>query len=335
MRIAVRSLVSVTLVIIIALSLMSLFQPGACVAGEIVELHYPLDGEFVKKEMGHLVAKVDVSVSPYVLVKVNEHITPVVDMTQPLYEDLLGDMLIVRLYFIPGVNHIEIIGKDAEGNEVVKETFNVFFEPAFDNSKLSVPSAFVESVFHVSEREELCAGCHRMKVDSALDMDPAKKFDIFCTSCHESGLLGGNEHGGTTWKCLNCHDYESADKYGLYDDKGTFCLNCHGNEVDTFMNMTSLHPKVRERDCLACHGGHVEEEALLSSRVNILCFNCHEPIYDGTHITTGHPLEATKDPSREGKGMDCTSCHHGHASQKKSLLKHKGGMSMCAICHAK
>ena len=104
MRIATAKL---AFVIVFALSV---FQPGLAVAGEAIELHYPLDNELVTKELGHLVAKVDVSVSPYVSVKVNEQVTPVVDMTQPLYKDILGDMLIVRLYFIPGINKVEIVG---------------------------------------------------------------------------------------------------------------------------------------------------------------------------------------------------------------------------------
>lgn len=325
----------IAFVMIFALFLLSVLQPGLSVAGEVVELHYPLDGELVKKEMGHLVAKVDVSVSPYVSVKVNEQITPVVDMTQPLYKDLLRDMLIVRIYFVPGVNSIEIVGKNAEGNEVVKKGFKIYYDTAFDNSSSSVPSAFVKSKFHISEREDLCVGCHRMKVDSAIDMEPAKKFDIFCTSCHESGFVGANEHGGTIYKCLYCHDYEATDKYSLYDDKGAFCLDCHGSEVDSFMNMTSVHPKVKEKDCLACHGGHVKEEGLLSSKVNLMCFSCHQSVYDGTHITPGHPLEAVNDPSREGRGMDCLSCHGGHSGQKRALLRYAPGMGMCAICHAK
>lgn len=335
MRIAGIKLVPVNLVMIFALILLSFSRPGLSDAGDIIELHYPMDGELVKKEMGHLVAKVDVFASPYLSVKVNEHITPVVDMTQDLYGDILGDMLIVRLYFVPGVNNVEIIGKNAEGNEVVKKNFKIYFKPAFENSTSSAPSGFVEAPFHVSEREDICAGCHRLKVDSALDMEPVKKFDIFCTHCHESGLIETNEHGGTTWKCLQCHDYEAESKYSLYDDKGTFCLNCHGSEVDSFLNMTSVHPKVKEKECFACHGGHAAGEGMLISKVNILCYECHQKVYDGTHITPGHPLEASKDPSREGKGMDCTSCHAGHGADKKSLLKYKGGMSMCAICHAK
>ncbi|MBE9535887.1 MAG: hypothetical protein IMF07_01805 [Proteobacteria bacterium] len=335
MRIVVDRPIFVAIVMGFALFVLSSFQPRVSMAVEIIELHYPLDGELVTKEMGHLVAKVDVSVSPYVSVKVNEQITPVIDMLQPLYTDTLGDMLIVRLYFVPGVNEIEVVGKNADGDEVVKSAFRIFYKPTFASLTSSVPSAFVESPFHVSEREDLCSACHRMKVDSAVDMEPVKKFDIFCTRCHESGLLGAKEHGGTTWKCLFCHDHEAADKYSLYDNKGAFCLDCHGSEMDAFLNMTSVHPKFRERDCLACHGGHVAGEGLLGDAVNILCFKCHQSVYDGTHITPGHPLEAPKDPSREGKGMDCMSCHLAHASQKKALLKFKGGMGMCAICHAK
>ena len=335
MRIADARLALVTLVMILALFMLFAFLPEVSIAEEIIELHYPLDHELVTKEMGHLVARVDVSVSPYVSVRVNEQITPVVDMAQSLYGETLGDMLIVRLYFIPGLNEIEIVGKNAEGDEVAKTAFKVYFRPAFDNSTSSVPSAFVESPFHVSEREDLCAGCHRMKVDSALDMEPVKKFDIFCTRCHESGFVGASEHGGTTWKCLYCHDHEAADKYSLYDDKGAFCVNCHGSEVDAFMNMTAVHPKFRSRNCLVCHGGHVAEESLLASSVNTLCYKCHQSVFDGTHITPGHPLEAPKDPSREGKSMDCTSCHSHHAGQRKALLKFQGGMGMCAVCHAK
>lgn len=311
------------------------FSPLTSFASEAIEIYHPKPNEFVKKEMGHLVARVDTSLSPYVSVRVNENVSPVIDMTQPLYVESLGDVIIVRLYFVPGVNDIEVMGKNAEGVDVARAEFKVYLGESFDNSSSSNHSDFVKSPFHVSSREELCTGCHRMKVDSAVDMAPVKKFDIFCTRCHESSLVGFQWHGGAEWKCLYCHNYEAADKYGLYDEKGTFCGNCHAEMAASFVNMSSAHPLFRKGECLACHGGHVSVERLLENKVNMLCFDCHQKVYDGSHITPGHPLEAEKDPSREGKPMDCISCHNPHVSIKKKLMKFRGGMSMCSICHSK
>lgn len=174
-----------------------------------------------------------------------------------------------------------------------------------------------------------------MTVDPLTDIDPEKKYDLFCNRCHDSAFTDDLVHGSVEWKCLICHKYEGEPKYQLKDADGKFCADCHSDALVQFTMMSSVHPDVEKVKCLACHANHNSREGFVSRPVNELCFECHKEVYEGNHITAGHTLKSRKDPLRAGKEFNCLSCHDPHASDIEMLLKFPRGMSLCEKCHSK
>ncbi|MDT8318328.1 MAG: cytochrome c3 family protein [bacterium] len=315
----------------------SLAEESMPVGGEpIIEVFYPAPDSLFKNELAHLVAKISENGAAYVVVRVNEQMTPAIDLTDEAYREILGDTLITRLYLLPGENELELSVKDKDGKILESRKMKLYYRDSFSNDTSSVPETYVIRPMHTPDSGEYCKGCHRMDVDPLLDIEPEKKHDLFCVRCHEPGLLSGNPHGTATWRCLACHKTGGDPLYGVKDTEGKFCVDCHSEEVESFKGMKSVHGAVKNLKCRNCHRMHnTQETGLIPVSVNKLCYDCHDKVYDGKHITPGHPLEAEKDPSREGRGFDCTSCHNPHASAIIALLKYEPGMMMCKVCHSK
>lgn len=301
-----------------------------------IRIFYPHPDSLVDREFTHLVAKVDGGGIANVVVRVNEHIGPLVDMSTEIYKEVLKDILLVRMYMLPGKNVVEVTGKDDKGEDVKSVKINIFFREPFVTVTSLIPGNFSKKLFHDEEGEKFCRECHRMKVDPAVDLEPANKEDIFCVSCHDADMQRKHMHGEATWQCLACHDDEGSPKYALRDMDGSFCLNCHGEYIDLLMEMKVVHVPVKEKRCLVCHNEHsAKDEPLLKNSVNEVCNTCHQDKFDGNHITPGHPVWAQKDPSREDKNLNCVSCHDPMAASLESLLKYEPGMTMCQVCHVK
>lgn len=301
----------------------------------VIEIFHPKENSFFSNELAHLVAKISGKGAAYAVIRVNEQMTPVIDLTDEAYMEVLGDTIITRLYFLPGENDLELTVKDGDGKLLESRKMKLYYRDSFSNDTSAIPKQYATKPMHTSDSGEYCKACHRMDVDPILDVDPEKKYDLFCVRCHEPGLLSGSPHGTATWRCLGCHNTGGDPLYSVKDAEGKFCVDCHSEEVETFQGMSSIHADVKEVKCRSCHRIHnTQELGLIPVAVNKLCFECHEKIYGGNHITPGHPLKAKKDPSREGRDFDCTSCHNPHGSNFSSLLKFRGGMGMCKECHS-
>jgi predicted CXXCH cytochrome family protein len=301
-----------------------------------IRILYPQPDSLVDREFTHLVAKIGGGKIAYVVVKVNEHISPLVDMSTEIYKEVLKDILIVRMYMLPGKNVVEVTGKDETGKDLKSVKVNLFYRDPFGAVSSLISRNFSKKLFHSEEGEKPCRECHRMKVDPAVDLEPVNKEDILCVSCHDADMQRKYMHGEATWQCLACHDDEGSPKYALRDMEGSFCLNCHGAYIDYLMEMKTVHVPVKEKRCLVCHNEHsAKDEPLLKNSVNEVCYACHQDKFDGKHITPGHPVWAQKDPSREGKNLNCVSCHNPMAANMERLLKYEPGMTMCQVCHVK
>lgn len=330
---------------------MTLSLPSPCMAEEpvpvregsaivkedsVIKIFYPVPDSIFNNELVHLVANVSGNGAAYALVRVNEQITPLIDMTDEAYKDVLGETINVRLYLLPGENELELTVKDSDGKLIESIKLNLYYRESFSNGTSSIPQKYAIRPMHTADSGEYCRECHRMDVDPLFDIEPDKKYDLFCVKCHEPGLLSGSPHGTATWRCLACHNSGGDPLYTVKDGEGKFCLDCHSEEFERFKGMKSIHADGKDIKCPSCHRLHnTQEFGLIPLPVNKLCFECHKKVYDGRHITPGHPLEAKKDPSREGRAFDCTSCHDPHASDLISLLKYEPGMMMCKVCHKK
>ena len=304
-------------------------------SGDIVEILYPMDNSLVSMELSHLIAVVTDPAGAYAVVRVNKHITPVIDMTTEEYRKLLQRNIIIRMYLLSGENEVSITLKDTDGNVLGNKNLKVFYRNRFENETSSVLSSYRKKPMHFPENEVVCRGCHKMIVDPLVDIDPEKKYDLFCNRCHDSAFAGDVPHGSVEWKCLICHKYTGEPKYQLKDNDGRFCADCHSDALSQFTMMSSVHPDVEQVKCLSCHTNHNSKDGFIAQTINELCFDCHKDVYTGKHITSGHTLSARKDPSRDGEEFNCLSCHDPHASGIEMLLKFPRGMSMCEKCHSK
>ena len=307
--------------IVLSVSSPSMAEESGLADGDsVIEVFYPAPNSLFNNELAHLVARVSGRGAAYVVVRVNEQITPVIDLTDETYQEVLGDTLITRLYFLPGENELELTAKDKDGKIIEKSKLTLYYRDGFSNDTSAIPEKYAIRPMHTSDSGEYCKGCHRMEVDPILDMEPEKKYDLFCVRCHEAGLLSGSPHGTVTWRCLGCHKTGGDPLYSVKDAEGKFCVECHSEEVERFKGMKSVHADVKDLKCRSCHRLHnTQEDGLIPMPVNKLCCDCHEKVYDGKHITPGHPLEAKKDPSRDGEQFNCLSCHNPHASSMISL----------------
>lgn len=311
-------------------------ESGLAEGDSVVKIFYPAPNTLFNNELAHLIAKVSGKGAAYAVIRVNEQITPVIDLTDEAYKAVLKDTLAVRLYFLPGENELELTVKAMDGKLLESSKMMLYYRDSFSNDTSAIPEQYAIRPMHTPNSGEFCRGCHRMNVDPVFDIEPDKKYDLFCVKCHEAGLLSGRPHGTATWRCLACHKTGGDPLYSVKDAEGKFCLDCHSEEVERFKGMKIVHSNVKDIKCRSCHRLHnTQEDGLLPLAVNKLCFECHENVYTGKHITPGHPLEARSDPSREGRAFDCTSCHDPHASDITALLKHEPGMMMCKVCHSK
>jgi len=176
-------------------------------AGEepLIEVFHPAPDSIFNNELAHLVAKVSGRGAAYAVVRVNEQITPVIDLADEVYRDMLGDTLITRLYLLPGDNELELTVKDSDGKVLESTKMMLYYRDSFSNDTSAIPAQYDIRPMHTSASGEYCKGCHRMDVDPLLDIEPEKKYDLFCVTCHEPGLLSGSPHGTATWRCLGCH----------------------------------------------------------------------------------------------------------------------------------
>jgi len=100
------------------------------------------------------------------------------------------------------------------------------------------------------------------------------------------------------------------------------CWTCHGS-MGAKLSETYQHVPFATGRCTGCHDPHASDEpALLTQRVNEICFTCH-PI--GTEIGRAQPHP----PAFRGW---CVDCHDPHASEFKGILV-TNQRDLCFSCH--
>lgn len=150
------------------------------------------------------------------------------------------------------------------------------------------------------EKSEICFKCHG-------DKKPLVGYD---RSVHPPVLYGD---------CVQCHSPHLKLKLKqLLLPLELLCYKCHDNFVEKVKSYEkgTIHPPVEEGDCLACHDPHQSENvALLETKLNGLCFQCHDA---KTSIIEGRTLEHYHEPPTDDL---CTKCHSPHISKGPNLLK--------------
>ena len=164
---------------------------------------------------------------------------------------------------------------------------------ARERAKIDGPSLdaveikFPEKMLTAFTVEETCLRCHT-EMRKALFQRSTHLFrtelhnvKVGCTSCH-------NTHGGEAGKMLVDHTVNDV------------CYTCHAEKRGPFL---WDHPPVRE-NCLNCHSPHGSNNPrLLTTRVHLLCQQCHVHMLPRHSTTAGQALDIWS------INRGCANCH--------------------------
>ncbi|MCK4621434.1 MAG: hypothetical protein KAT62_04380 [Desulfuromonadales bacterium] len=181
----------------------------------------------------------------------------------------------------------------------------------------------LRTVSHQPFADRECETCHGQPSGTGL-----------CLGCHEESLASFqvvHSHlgvGGTANACTVCHNPHVGDRPGLLPkNEGRICRSCH---ADTFARRDNmLHQHANWNSCSDCHQGHGADNPAMLKNGQDVCAQCHE-----RHKAFSHPMgEAALDP-RNGKPMDCLTCHEANTgSMFKHFLRGSGERGLCVQCH--
>ncbi len=158
-----------------------------------------------------------------------------------------------------------------------------------------------------------------------------------CLACHQKVLasfLHPHTHlrgDGTGNLCLNCHNPHAADHdHLLISDTGETCRKCHAVKFERRQQAIHKHPG--KHVCSECHKEHgADRPAMLRAEPQEVCARCHQE-----HKQFTHPIgDQALDP-RNGKPMDCLTCHDPcNGTMYTHNLRRDGKRSLCIQCHQK
>lgn len=142
-------------------------------------------------------------------------------------------------------------------------------------------------------------------------------------SCHPKILAETTVHAAAE-SCDSCHESAAAPHpqkgkktFRLTEEPPKLCFACH----EETGGKASLHPPVKDGECLSCHEPHsTAQPKLLRSAVKDLCSGCH-----------AGPTEKKLLHGPVGAG-ECLACHVPHQSDEKPLLAKAPG-AICFDCH--
>lgn len=170
---------------------------------------------------------------------------------------------------------------------------------------------------------------------------------VNCPDCHMDLISKKVVHTAVKMGCASCHISVDTStiphkftngKRGLNAEPPELCFGCHNKEG---FSRKSQHAPVASGTCNGCHNYHASDnENLLLADSYKLCLQCHPNIPKKPHVVikmTGnsHVLLGRKDPNREGKPFDCTSCHLPHSSDWGKLYRYQATQpsELCKNCH--
>lgn len=130
----------------------------------------------------------------------------------------------------------------------------------------------------------------------------------------ESGALVTHLHEPyAAGKCGECHGSDDlemsiARPVNISDIPSTVCLKCHQQVPDEYRLM---HGPVAAAECSFCHSAHESSiPHLLKGRAPSICAQCH----------SAETMTADR-PEHKDLAADCLTCHVGHGSHSRGLLR--------------
>ncbi len=255
-----------------------------------------------------------------------------------------------------GVNKIavDVFRRD---KEIFKAVRTVYRGSLIDKKFKYSTKFFHKQFFHKSEKEQVCAKCHNMKMNEQKGIAFENITESNCFGCHYPIATDKYLHAPTAnWLCAtSCHTgengrfnkkYEGESKYLYPDPIAPNCFSCHKKFKKKFYAERYRHEPVDDGRCNRCHNPHGSEisKKFLRKKVWNLCTTCHVDKKRKGHVVRtfsgkSHPTRGVKDPtSKEGKELSCISCHNPHVSNNGFMLRGymgRGTMLWCKRCHKK
>lgn len=183
--------------------------------------------------------------------------------------------------------------------------------------------SLLRAVSHPPFAAKDCKTCHDGESSAGL-----------CLDCHQQALDSFNQvhsHigvGGPENACTVCHNPHVGDRPGLLPtNEGSVCRDCH---ADTFARREKmLHKHQDWKFCSDCHLGHGGDHPAMLKNGRDVCNQCHD-----LHGEFTHPQgEEVIDP-RNGRSMDCLSCHDANVgTMYRNFLHGSGERGLCVQCH--
>ncbi|MDG5467812.1 cytochrome c3 family protein [Deltaproteobacteria bacterium IMCC39524] len=301
-----------------------------------LEILYPRDGTYVTKSNYLIIQGGGEQLLDGMLIEIDGVRSDLIDLSPDAYRSLYADKLVVEPLFDPGENKITVEGY-LQGKKVASSNASVYY---LADETESPPTGYRREIFHLAEREDVCAACHNMQPSVNQLQNPT--INNPCASCHARMLAKAHVHGPAgVYDCSYCHDAESRPaKYALRLDEGALCLECHEEQ----RSLPLLHGPVDASMCVICHDPHASDHpAQLTSELNQGCLECHASLIGKPHVASGmsssraHPLQGPENPREPQKKLNCSSCHnpHGGAYAKYFVGDVQSPMQLCAECHRK
>lgn len=311
-----------------------------CICGRsyALQLLHPLDGTYVTKSNYLIIKGGDDPALDGLSIEINGIKSDVIGISSEEYRAAFGDMLIVEPLFDPGENRIVIEGYlgDEKMSTVVATIFYL------DRVDAVPPAAFSKDVFHLSDREKACVGCHNM-APSLPELASADPSQNPCASCHMRMLDKAHVHGPAgVYECTYCHVVDSSpNKYQVRTEGASLCMECHKDKLDEYRQSKFVHGPIEAGLCLVCHDPHASsEKAQLVMPVFDLCSECHARVAQEPHVTRGsvgkvHPLRGVANPAGMGEDLSCASCHDPHSGTTSAMFRWglESRFGLCAKCH--
>lgn len=175
---------------------------------------------------------------------------------------------------------------------------------------------------------EVCANCHKEKVETYLSHKHSMKTDARtpaakggCAVCHGDGTAHVKAGGGKGVGGMK----NPGSKAMSSDERNGLCLTCHQGGQRMHWSI-SPHAN-RDTTCTSCHTIHATTDPVRNKPTQAqVCFTCHKEQRAQINRPYRHPIE-------EGKVV-CSDCHNPHGSAAiAKMMKRDSVVETCYQCH--
>jgi DmsE family decaheme c-type cytochrome len=198
------------------------------------------------------------------------------------------------------------------------------------------PALLLTSV-HQPVSTRACGQCHEAP-DSPTPFATKRTGYELCKGCHNDMVNATLSKARLHWPvadktgCVNCHSPHASkhDKL-LKADTAVLCGTCHVDTAKGIAATAVKHAPVDSGTCTVCHSPHGASGVFLIDQpsVNELCTTCHDYAQH-----SAHPIgEKAVDPRNKNLRVDCLSCHKGHGTEFKWMLRAATNTELCTQCH--